>query len=434
MKIRLDGGQLLDPVTGALVHASVLWDDQTGTVLTIGTDVPEGDRQIVLDGEAVLPGFVDVHVHLREPGFEVKETIATGARAAAAGGFTQVACMPNTQPPLDTPERIRSVIAKGEAAGAARVRPIACITQGQQGEVLTDFAALKAAGAVALSDDGRGVQHGGRMREALVQAAQVGLPIAIHAEDESLSGRGVLNGKAAQRLGLEAIPPEAEAAMIARDLLIAEQVGAHLHVCHVSVEPAVSLIRWAKQRGVHVTAEVTPHHLLLSDDIIDRDDAVYKVNPPLRTEADRMACLEGFLDGTLDVVATDHAPHTADEKSRGVAAAPFGMVGIETSFQLLYTHLVETGRMSLGDLVDRMAARPAKAFGLKGGVIAPGQPADIVVVDLRRTRLIDPSQFYSKGRNTPFAGWPVAGWPQLTICGGKVVFSAQGVREEGISQ
>lgn len=434
MNIRMDGGRLLDLVSGRLEPVNLLIDDEAGTVLAMGTDLPQADRVIELHGEALLPGFIDLHVHLREPGFEAKETVATGARAAAAGGFTQIACMPNTNPPLDTPNRVRHVIALGEAAGASRVAPIACITERQQGEVLTDFAALRAAGAVALSDDGRGVQHGGRMREALRRAAEVGLPIAIHAEDESLSGRGVLNGPAALRLGLEETPPEAEAAMIARDLLIAEQMGAHLHVCHVSVEPAVSLIRWAKQRGIRVTAEVTPHHLLLSDDIIDRDDAVFKVNPPLRTERDRVACVEGFLDGTLDVLATDHAPHTKDEKAHGIAAAPFGMVGLETAFPLVYTYLAAAGKMSLRDLVLRAATRPAQIFGLPGGVIAPGQPADITVVDLDMERIIEPNTFQSKGRNTPFAGWRAAGWPVLTLCGGKVAYhsgvtSLEGVRE-----
>lgn len=425
MKVRIDGGQLLEPGRGTLVQASVLYDDKSKKVLAVGTDLPTADRVLQLHGEVVLPGLIDLHVHLREPGFEAKETIATGSAAAAAGGFTQVACMPNTKPVLDSPARIADVIARSQAAGKTQVRPIACISEGQQGEVLTDFEGLRAAGAVALSDDGRGVQHGGRMRAAFAQAAKVGLPIAIHAEDETLSGRGVLHTNAARRLGFEGIVPEAEAAMIARDILIAEQTGAHLHVCHVSVEPAVALIRWAKQRGVHVTAEVTPHHLLLSDDVIDRDDAVFKVNPPLRSEADRQACLEGLLDGTLDVIATDHAPHTAAEKAGGIAFAPFGLVGLETAFPILYTHLVMSGKMSLRDLVFRMATRPADVFGLPGGVVAPGGPADLTVVDLSNEAPIDPARFLSKGRNTPFAGWKVRGWPMLTICAGAVVFERE---------
>lgn len=421
MKLRIDGGQLLNQTDGSLVQASVLVDDTTGTVLSVGTDLPEGDKTLQLQGEVLLPGFVDVHVHLREPGFEDKETIATGARAAAAGGFTAIACMPNTKPPLDSPSSLHYVRAQAEAAGATQVLPIACITQGQRGEVLTDFRALKDAGAIALSDDGKGVQHGGLMRKALASAAQLSLPVAIHAEDETLSGPGVLHSGAAARLGLQDIPPEAESAMIARDLLLAEQTGAHLHVCHVSVESAVSLIRWAKSRGVHVTAEVTPHHLLLSEDMVDRDDAVYKVNPPLRSERDRLACLEGFLDGTLDMIATDHAPHTAAEKQQGIALAPFGMVGIETVFPLLYTYLVIPGYLTLHELVARMSTTPARAFHLPGGVIRPGGPGDITAVKLDHEHEIVPEQFYSKGRNTPFVGWSAAGWPTVTLVGGRIV-------------
>jgi dihydroorotase len=427
MRIRITGGRILDLTDGSLTAVDVLVDSGSGIVQAIGSDIPEGDQTIHLHGEVLLPGFVDVHVHLREPGFEDKETIATGAKAAAAGGFTQIACMPNTNPPLDNEEAVRFVRHQADAAGATQVLPIACITTGQTGEVLTDFVALKAAGAVALSDDGKGVQHGGLMRQAFLAAAELGLPIAIHAEDETISGEGVLHEGAARRLGLPDIPAEAESAMIARDILLAEATGAHLHVCHVSVESAVSLIRWAKQRGVHVTAEVTPHHLLLTDDIIEKDDAVYKVNPPLRSERDRLACLEGFLDGTLDMVATDHAPHTHAEKQRSISEAPFGMVGIEVVFPLLYTYLVKTGKMSLVDLVTRMATNPAQAFSLQGGVIRVGGSADIVAVDLERVRVIDPETFYSKGHNTPFANWQAYGFPSLTLSKGKPIYALHSV-------
>jgi dihydroorotase len=427
MRLRIDGGRLLDLTDGSLTETSVLVDDEAGIVLAIGNDLPEGDATLKLSGQVLLPGFIDMHVHLREPGFEEKETIETGARAAAAGGFTQIACMPNTNPPIDSAEWVEYVKRKANEAGATKVLPIACITRGQRGESLTDFEALKAAGAVALSDDGKGVQHGGLMRQAMLEAARVGLPIAIHAEDESIAGHGVLDVGAARRLNLAAIPPEAEAAMIARDILLAEQTGAHLHVCHVSVESAVALIRWAKSRGVNITAEVTPHHLLLTDDIITENDAVYKVNPPLRSVRDRLACLEGFLDGTLDMVATDHAPHTADEKSKPIEQSPFGMVGIETVFPLLYTYLVLPGKLTLRDLVLKMSTKPAQAFGLNGGVIRFGGPADITAVDLDETRKIDPTTFYSKGRNTPFSGWEAKGWSYATICRGKVIHAPKGV-------
>lgn len=425
MRLRIDGGTLLEPTRNQKYRASILVDDRSGLILAVGTDLPEADRVISLNGELVLPGLIDLHVHLREPGFEAKETVATGAAAAVAGGFTQVACMPNTNPPLDSEELINWVIRQSEAVGMTRVRPIACITKGMAGETLTDFAALKEAGAVALSDDGKGVQHGGRMREAFARAAALNLPIAIHAEDETLSGTGVLHRGAARRLGVADIPPEAESAMIARDILLAEQTGAHLHVCHVSVESAVSLVRWAKSRGVRISAEVTPHHLLLTDDVIDRDDAVFKVNPPLRSDADRLACIEGFLDGTLDVLATDHAPHTEAEKAQGVAVAPFGMVGLETAFALIYTHFVATGRMTLSSLVSRAATGPASLFGLSGGVIVPGAQADLTVIDEQTERVVAPTEFASKGRNTPFVGWRLYGWPVLTVCKGQVVYQRQ---------
>lgn len=415
MRTRIEGGRILDLTDASLTQTNVLVDEETGTVLAIGNDVGPADRVVELNGEILLPGFIDVHVHLRDPGFEDKETIATGAAAAAKGGFTQIACMPNTNPPLDTADRLAYVRKQAHAAGASQVLPIACITEGQQGERLTDFAALKEAGAVAFSDDGKGVQHGGLMREAMRQLAELDLPVCIHAEDETLSGPGVLDAGAARRLGLAAIPPEAESAMIARDILIAEQTGAHIHICHVSVESAVALVRFAKSRGVRITAEVTPHHLLLTDDVIVRDDAVFKVNPPLRGDKDRLACLEGFLDGTLDMVATDHAPHTVDEKQRGIANAPFGMVGIETVFPLLYTYLVRPGHLSLRDLVLKMSTWPAEAFKLPGGVIRVGGAADIVAVNLEREQTIDPDTFYSKGRNTPFRGWTASGWPVLTV-------------------
>ena len=430
MRRRIEGGRLLDLTDGSLTKTSIVVDDVTGLVIGIGNNPGDADEVIRLDGEVLLPGFVDMHVHLREPGFEDKETIASGARAAAAGGFTQIACMPNTKPPLDSPELVQFVRRQATAAGASQVLPIACITEGQQGVRLTDFEALKRAGAVALSDDGKGVQDGGLMRQAMIQAKVAGLAIAIHAEDESIARDGVLHKSAAHRLQQKELPASAESAMIARDLLLAEETGAHLHVCHVSVESAVSLIRWGKSRGIRVTAEVTPHHLLLTDNVVTHDDAVFKVNPPLRSEHDRLACLEGFLDGTLDMVATDHAPHTKREKEQGIARAPFGMVGIEIVFPLLYTYLVVPGYLSLRELVVRMATRPALSFGLSGGVIRVGGVADIVAVDLAKERVIDVQQFFSKGTNTPFAGWSAAGFPVLTVQNGHVIFDGKGRDKE----
>ena len=435
MKLRIDGGQLLDLTDGSLTRTSVLLDDEKNVIVAIGDHLPKGDVTVTLNGEVLLPGFIDVHVHLRDPGFTDKETIATGSAAAARGGFSQIACMPNTKPPIDTPELVRYVRDQSEKSNGTAVWPIACITRGQKGEELTDFAALKGAGAIAFSDDGKGVQNGGLMKRALQLAKQLDMPIAIHAEDETLSKGGTLNEGAALRHGQISIPASAEAAMIARDLLLAEETGAHLHVCHVSVEPAVALIRFAKARGVKVTAEVAPHHLLLTDEAITSGDAVWKVNPPLRSERDRRACLEGFLDGTLDMIATDHAPHTASEKAMGFEKAPFGMVGIETVFPLLFTHLVVPGLLSLTELVKRMSTVPAITFGLSGGVIRVGGPADITAVNLSTERIIESTEFLSKGRNTPFDGWHVSGWPSLTVCGGRVVYQEnpvqKGVAREG---
>ncbi|EPZ51535.1 dihydroorotase [Alicyclobacillus acidoterrestris] len=422
MKVRIEGGQLLDSRCGELFRADIAYDDERGHIVAVGDCLGEADKVVKLNGELVLPGFVDMHVHLRDPGFTDKETLATGLQAAAAGGFAHVACMPNTNPPVDSAALVEDIIARGRAIGKADVHPIACITVGQAGDELTDFEALKQAGTIALSDDGKGVQHGARMLEAMARAKAAGLPVVIHSEDETLSLDGVIHPDAAKRIGVKGLLPESEAAMIARDILLAERTGAHLHVCHVSTEQSVALIRWAKARGVNITAEVTPHHLLLTESIITHDDAVFKVNPPLQGERDRHACLEGFLDGTLDIIATDHAPHTAEEKARGIAHAPFGMVGIETVFPLLYTYLVAPGVVPLSRLVDAMTRRPSELFGLPGGSIRPGSPADLTIVRTDEERRIDPEQFYSKGRNTPFTNWHAAGWTVRTILRGKDIF------------
>ncbi|UOF89182.1 dihydroorotase [Fodinisporobacter ferrooxydans] len=393
----------------------------------IGIDIDStGHTLIDCTNLFISPGFIDMHVHLREPGFEYKETIESGSKAAAAGGFTTVACMPNTRPATDNADIVRFIIEQANKHGYARVLPIAAITAGQKGEELTDIPALKEAGAVGLSDDGRGVQRADRMKRAMEIAKQYDMPLIIHAEDETLSGKGCMNaGEAAERLGLPGIPDDAEAVMVARDIVLAEVTGAHLHVCHVSAKSVIELIRYAKGRGLPVTGEVAPHHLLLTDDQIDPDNSDWKVNPPLRTKRDREACIEAFLDGTLDIVATDHAPHSVEEKQKPFTEAPFGMVGLEIAFPLMYTHFVKTGRMTLNELVDRMATRPAKLFKLQGGRIQPGEPADLTVLDLHATKVIDPASFLSKGKNTPFAGQKAQGWPVLTMVDGVVSFDAR---------
>ncbi|WAH35511.1 dihydroorotase [Alicyclobacillus dauci] len=424
MRIRIDGGRLLHSQTGELYGASVCYDDVTGKITAIGDETIPADKVETLQGELILPGFIDMHVHLRDPGFTAKETLTSGLQSAAAGGFTHVACMPNTNPPTDAAEIVRDITTRGRDVGKTSVHPIACITVSQKGEALTDFAQLKEAGAIALSDDGKGVQHGRRMLDAMTRAKELDMPIVIHSEDETLSGNGVLHPEAAKRIGVPGLLEESEAAMIARDILLAERTGVHLHVCHVSTEQSVALIRWAKARGVHITAEVTPHHLLLTEALITEDDAVWKVNPPLQGERDRMACLEGFLDGTLDMIATDHAPHTVDEKSRGILRAPFGMVGSEVAFPLLYTYLVLPGIVPLSRLVEAMTRVPATHFGIDGGAMHVGGTADFAIVDLTKEKEIDPDRFYTRGRNTPFAGWRATGWTARTIHLGREIFIA----------
>ncbi|MGB8955938.1 MAG: dihydroorotase [Tumebacillaceae bacterium] len=428
MGILLKNGRLLNFATGELEARDVLIEgERLAKIAKAGEVSGDGHEVRDLNGHAILPGFIDMHVHLRQPGYEAKETIETGTKAAARGGYTVVACMPNTRPVIDTPERIRYVYDVTEREGSCTVLPYGAITMGELGEELTDAVALKNAGAVALTDDGVGVQSSAMMREAMRRAAELDIAVVIHSEDEDLAKNGCMNeGVVSRRLGLPGIPGLAESAMIARDILLAEETGAHLHVCHISDYQSVELVRWAKSRGLKVTTEVTPHHLLLTEEIIDAtdgQDANMKVNPPLRSERDRLACLQGLLDGTIDMVATDHAPHTEEEKKRPFQTAPFGFVGLEFAFPVLYTELVEKGGLlSLGELVQKFTSNPAQVFRLEGGEVAEGKIADLTVVDLETERMIDPSQFFTKGRNTPFAGRTAKGWSVLTINRGRVTY------------
>jgi len=426
MGILLTNGRLLNLETNELEPREVLIE---GTqVVTIGTGLATAGHEVIdLQGGAILPGFIDMHVHLRQPGFEAKETIATGTRAAARGGYTVVACMPNTRPVIDSPAHIRSVYETTAREGSCTVLPYGAITLGELGEELTDARAMQEAGAIGLTDDGVGVQSSSLMRDAMRVAAALDMPIVIHSEDEDLAKDGCMNeGVVSQRLGLPGIPGLAESAMIARDILLAAETGAHLHVCHISDAESVEQVRYAKRRGFRVTAEVTPHHLLLTEAIIDAtdgQDANMKVNPPLRTERDRLACLQGLLDGTIDMIATDHAPHTPEEKQRPFQTAPFGFVGLEFAFPVLYTELVAKQQLlTLSELVKKFATAPADVFKLAGGRLAEGAVADLTVVDLETEAAIDPDAFYTKGRNTPFAGQMVKGWSTLTINRGRVTY------------
>lgn len=416
------GAVVIDPMTG---HSRVLDLLVEGQIIAqIGVDLETSTHEVIdLRGLHVLPGLIDPHVHLREPGQTHKETIETGTMAAAAGGFTQICCMPNTSPIVDSSEWVTFIRTTADRFGYATVHPIAAITKGSKGEELTDFGALKKAGAVGFSDDGRGVQSARVMRDALMAAKLLDLPIIVHAEDETLSGPGCMNaGNVAQQLQVPGILSSAETVMIARDVILAQETGAHVHMCHVSPEAAVSVIRYAKQQHVHVTAEVTPHHLLLTDELVLTLGAQAKVNPPLRSEADRAACVRGLLDGTLDMVATDHAPHTEEEKARGLVAGPFGFVGLEVSFPLLYTAFVKSGILSLEKLAYMMSTAPAKHFHLPGGRIEVGGLADFVAVDIAHERRVDVARFRSKGRNTPFVNRMLYGFPVMTIHRGQTVF------------
>ncbi|GAF16453.1 LOW QUALITY PROTEIN: dihydroorotase [Bacillus sp. JCM 19046] len=390
--------------------------------------VTESEVTETIDAKGLLisPGFVDLHIHLREPGGEKKETIETGTLAAARGGFTTVAAMPNTRPVPDNAEQMSEMVNRLEERAVVNVLPYASITTRQLGKELVDFKALKAAGAFAFTDDGVGVQEAGTMLAAMKEAAKHDMAIVAHCEDNSLINKGsVHQGHYAESQGLNGIPSVCESVHIARDVLLAEAAGAHYHVCHVSTKESVRVIRDAKKRGIHVTAEVTPHHLLLCEDDIEGQDTNYKMNPPLRGKDDREALIEGLLDGTIDFIATDHAPHTAEEKATSIDLAPFGIVGLETAFPLLYTHFVKTNRFTLKQLLDWLTIKPAETFGLESGTLGHGAQADITLIDLNATETIDPGTFHSKGRNTPFAGWTCTGVPMSTIVAGKTVFSKE---------
>lgn len=389
-----------------------------------GTLVPAAQERVLSgEGRLCVPGFVDIHVHLREPGQPEKETLRTGSEAAARGGFTRLVCMPNTRPVLDSAESVRELYRRIEREAVLPIHVIAAITRGSEGRELTDFAALKTAGAVALSDDGRGVQRADVMRAALRAAALCGLPIFAHCEDESLSAGGAVNeGPAAESRCLLGIPAESEVAHVARDLALAERSGARYHVCHMSCAESARMVRAARRRGVRVSCEVAPHHLLLTDADIPGDDACFKMNPPLRSREDREALIEALCDGTVDAIATDHAPHTPEEKARGLKLAPFGVIGLETAFPLLYTHLCEARDVPLSRILHLLGRGPAELLGLPYDPIAVGARADLVLLDLETERPVTPRELRSKARNTPFLNRMLRGWPVLTLAAGRPVF------------
>ena len=395
-------------------------------IVKIAKNVEEkGAKVIDAKGLHVFPGLIDLHVHLREPGFEYKEDIASGSAAAVRGGFTQVCCMPNTDPVCDNAAVVGYIVARGREVNLCKVRPIGAITKGEKGEQLAEIGKMKEAGAVAISDDGRPVANARIMRLAMEYASDFGLICLSHCEDKDLVDGGVVNeGYNSTLAGLKGIPRAAEEIMLAREIILAETLGKRAHICHVSTKGGVQLLREAKKRGVAITAETCPHYFTLTDDVIMSFDANTKVNPPIREAEDVAAIKEGLKDGTLDCIVTDHAPHHKDEKNVEYNLAAFGISGIETSFSLSYTYLVKAGVLTLEQLADRMSTAPARILGLEGGALAEGAVADIMLADLNAKYVIDSKEFVSKGKNTPFNGTEVYGKVCCTIVDGDVKYRA----------
>ncbi len=423
MKLLVCQGRLVDPVGGIGGILDILIED--GRVAAIGSNIVEPEVQIInAQGLVVCAGLVDMHVHLREPGFEYKETIATGAMAAARGGFTSIACMPNTRPSIDSPEQIDFIKRQAAAACGIHVWPIGAVTKGQQGAQLTDFKALQEAGAVALSDDGVPVQNANLMRDGLITAARRGMTILSHCEDADMVKNYAVNeGRISRQLRLPGRPAIAEELMVARDAMLAEETGGAVHICHISTAKSVGLVRRYKRKGVQITCETCPQYFTLTEEEILTQGSLARVNPPLRTPKDVKAIIEGLKDGTIDAIATDHAPHSAEEKARGLTQAPSGMVGLETALAVCLSALYHTRELGLSDLLKKLTINPACILRLPTkGRLAIGGDGDLVIFDPDEEWTVDPDQFASKGRNTPFAGRRVKGKVKYTVVGGQIIY------------
>jgi dihydroorotase len=427
VKRLLRGGRVVDPANGRDGTFDVLIDGER--IARVDADLPVESGTSVIDlppGFVVCPGLIDMHVHLREPGQEHKETVATGTAAAVAGGFTAVACMPNTVPVIDNAGVTEYILKKAAEANLARVYPIGAVSRGQQGAQLADIAELCRAGCVAVSDDGHPVATALLMRRALEYAGMFKMVVIDHCEDQTLKGDGVANeGFSASQLGLRGIPGEAESIMVQRDIALAELTGGVVHLAHMSAASSIDAVRYGKERGTRVTCEVTPHHFILTDDMLGAPrayDTNVKMNPPLRGELDRDAMLHGLVDGTVDVIATDHAPHHYDEKQVEFDHAPFGITGLETAVSLSLDRLVHTGAITLSRLVELMSVNPARILRVRGGSLSDGAPADVTILapDLRVT--VAASRMRSKSKNTPFDGWELRGGVAATIVDGRVVY------------
>ena len=422
MRLLIRGGRVIDPANRVDEQLDIYIEN--GKIVQLGKDLAVPCAQIIDATELVVaPGLVDLHVHLREPGFEDKETVSTGCAAAARGGVTTLVAMPNTQPAADCPEIVRLVRDKAALTGV-NVLPAGAVTVGQKGQSLTDFTALKAAGVPALTDDGVPIQNLALLRQAMIQAKELELPLLDHCEDKDMVQNYAVNeGKVSAQLGIPGRPAIAEELQIMRDTMLAEETGAHVHICHISTGKGVDIVRRAKARGVRITCETCPQYFTLTEDEVLRQGALARVNPPLRTQRDAEAIRAGLVDGTIDAIATDHAPHTAEEKSRPLPDAPSGLVGLETSLALALTGLYHSGLLSLSRVLELMSASPAALLELNKGTLGMGCDADIVLFDPEEEWIIDKNSFVSKGRNTPFHGHTVRGKVKYTISRGSIVFA-----------
>ncbi len=419
--VLIRNGHIIDPANNV---------DEVGDVLIIGGKIAKVGRTLAEDVNNVIdatdmtvtPGLIDMHVHLREPGFEHKETIATGTAAAAAGGYTSVVCMANTSPVTDSPEKIEHIYEISERNLEQRTCPTAnvftfgSITKNLAGEELTDIRDMLSAGAVGVSDDGVTVMNSALMREALILSVELDFPVMVHCEEHNLNAGAVMNlGETSRKLNLVGSPNAAEDIIVARDIMLAEMTGGHVHILHVSTAGVVELVRWGKQRGVNVTAEACPHHWVLTDAEVEKQGTNAKMHPPLRTQRDIEAVLEGLADGTIDAIATDHAPHTPDEKALGMKDAPNGIIGLETCVPLVLTYLVDAGHLTLKDVIAKLTCIPADIVGIDRGTLSIGAVADVTVIDTQKVAKVDVEKSCSKSRNTPFADWQLKGWPVMTL-------------------
>jgi dihydroorotase len=424
MRLILAGGRVIDPSQNRDREADVLIEDGRIVGIVGPGEAANGAERLDVRGKVVTPGLIDIHVHLREPGFEYKEDIESGTRAAAAGGFTRVCCMPNTNPAIDTAAVVRQILERAEQVGSARVHPIGAATRAMQGDQLTEMAELKAAGAIAISDDAFPLQNAETMRRAMEYCAMLGLPLMTHNEDKALTQKGAMNeGYMATVLGVPGMPRVAEDIAVARNILLAQLTGCPLHLLHISTAGTVELLRRAKADGIRVTGEACPHHWVLTDEACANYNTDAKMNPPLRTPEDCEAVKQGLADGTIDCIVTDHAPHAGYEKEVEFDQAPFGILGLETSFPLVYTTLVKPGLLSLSAAIAKMTVEPARVLNLEEGVgtLKPGAPADVTVLDLDTVWKIDRNAVQSKSKNTPFHGMEVQGKAAFTLVGGRKI-------------